>query len=168
MSYFDDRKKTVLQCDASEKGLGACLLQDGHLIVYASRSLTSSEIAYAQIEKGMLAIVFAMDRFDKYEYGRKVLVESDHKPLESICKNSLQSAPKQLQRMLLRLQRYNFEVQYNRGVEMYVADMLSQAYLPVKTRSSEQEGQVLGVIERTSTALEAESIDMLPFRKTCY
>ena len=42
LSYFDAKLPTVLQCDASEKGLGACLLEDGHPVVYASRSLTTS------------------------------------------------------------------------------------------------------------------------------
>ena len=84
-------------------GLGACLMQDGHPVAYASRSLTPTEVQYAQIEKELLAIVFAMEKFETYLYGRKVLVESDHKPLEAIFKKSLLSAPKRLQRMLLRL-----------------------------------------------------------------
>ena len=48
----------------------------------------------------MLAIVFGMERFEIYLYGRKVKVESDHKPRESILKKSLLSYPKRLQRMM--------------------------------------------------------------------
>ena len=70
-------------------GLGACLLQDTQLVAYASRSLTPTEVQYAQIEKEMLSIVFGMERFESYLYGRKVILESDHKPLESILKKSL-------------------------------------------------------------------------------
>ena len=55
-----------------------------------------------------------MEKFETYLYGRKVLVESDHKPLEAIFKKSLLNAAKMLQRMLLRLQRYDFEVSYKR------------------------------------------------------
>ncbi len=163
LRYFDNELPTVLQCDASEHGLGACLLQEGHPVVYASRSLTPTEVAYAQIEKEMLAIVFAMERFDRYVYGRKVLIESDHKPLESICKKGLPSAPKRLQRMLLRLQRYDFEVQYKRGAEMYLADTLSRASLPVKQQLQDHREQVLGVVERSPTERETESINMLQF-----
>ena len=68
----------VLQCDASMNGLGACLLQNNQPVAYASRSLTTTEVQYAQIEKEMLAIVFGMERFESYLYGRNVKVESDH------------------------------------------------------------------------------------------
>ena len=95
------------------------------------RALTSAETNYAQIEKELLAIVFACEKFDQYVYGRdNVHVQSDHKPLELIFKRPLVTAPKRLQRMLLRLQRYSLEVTYVRGSEMYIADTLSRAYIP--------------------------------------
>ena len=57
-------------------------------------------------------------------------VQSDHKPLEVIFKRPLVTAPKRLQRMLLLLQRYSLKVTYVRGSDMYIADMLSRAYIP--------------------------------------
>ena len=57
LRYFDPTKETVLQCDASDTGLGATLLQNGQPVAYASRSLTDTERNYAQIEKELLAIV---------------------------------------------------------------------------------------------------------------
>ena len=83
----------MIQCDASEKGLGAALLQEGQPIAFASRALTDTETRYAQIEKEMLAIVFAAEKFDQYTFGHSVTVQSDHKPLESILKKPLFSAP---------------------------------------------------------------------------
>ena len=65
--------------------------------------MTETETNYAQIETEMLAIVFAVERFEQYVYGCPVLVQADNKPLESIYKESLTSAPKLFQRMLLRL-----------------------------------------------------------------
>ena len=56
LSYYDPKEELVIQCDASQKGLGAALLQKGKPIAYASRSLTDTETRYAQIEKKMLAI----------------------------------------------------------------------------------------------------------------
>ena len=129
LKYFDPGAMPTLHFDASMHGLGACLMQDGHPVAYASRSLTATEVQYAQIEKELLVIVFGMEKFETYLYGRKVLVESDHKPLEAIFKKSLLNAPKRLQRMLLRLQRYEFEVSYKKGTSLLMADPLSRAYL---------------------------------------
>ena len=90
-----------------------------------------AETRYAQIEKELLAIVFACERFDSYIYGLEgIEVESDHKPLESIFLKPLHAAPQRLQRMLLRLQRYNLLIQYKKGKEMYLVYTLSRAPLP--------------------------------------
>ena len=103
-------------------------MQNGQPVAYASRSMTETETQYAQIEREMLAIVFAVERFQQCVYGRPVKVESDHKPLQSIFKKSLTSAPKRLQRMLLRLQKFDLDVLYKRGTEMVPADTLSRAH----------------------------------------
>ena len=58
LKYFDPHKPTKLSVDASSKGLGAVLLQDGHPIAYASTALMQTQQNYAQIEKEMLPIVF--------------------------------------------------------------------------------------------------------------
>jgi len=65
-------------------GLGACILQDGRPIAYASRSLVQTEEHYAQIDKELLAVVFGCERFSHYVYGRPVDVMSDNKPLVSV------------------------------------------------------------------------------------
>ena len=129
LKYFDPKADTELQCDASDKGLGACLMQNGQPVGYASRAMTSAEVNYAQIEKELLAIVFGLERFEQYVQGRLVKIETDHKPLECIFKKSLISAPKRLQRMMLRLQKYDLKVTYKKGSEMYLADTLSRAFV---------------------------------------
>lgn len=134
LRYFDSNEETTLQCDASSTGLGATLLQRGQPVTYASRALTPTEQHYAQIKKELLAVVFGMERFNQYTYGRKVFVESDHKPLEIIHKKPLISAPKRLQRMFLRLQKYDLEITYKPGKEMYVADALSRAHTKRQTK----------------------------------
>ncbi|PFX11501.1 Retrovirus-related Pol polyprotein [Stylophora pistillata] len=108
LRYYNFKEEVTLQCDASQSGLGATLMQQGQPVAYASRAPTPAETRYAQIEKELLAIVFACDRFDAYIYGRhQVTVETDHKPLEPIFSKPLASAPQRLQRMLMRLQKYN-------------------------------------------------------------
>jgi len=63
LTYFDVTKPITVQCDSSEKRMGAVLLQDGRPVVYASRALRDTETKYAQIEKEMLAILWSLERF---------------------------------------------------------------------------------------------------------
>lgn len=100
---------------------------------YSKESLlhmqAETEQRYTQIEKEMLAIVFSLEKFHQYTYGRRTEIHTDHKPLEAIVKKLLAKAPKCLQGMLLRTQKYNIDVVYIQGKHMYIADMLSWSYL---------------------------------------
>ena len=122
------RKEVTLQSDASESGLGFALLQEGQPIAFGARGLTMAEKKCVQIEKEMLAIVAGCKKFDQYIYGHAVTIETDHKPLVTISSKPIYNAPKRLQRMLLRLQRYDLVIIYKKGTEMYLADALSRAY----------------------------------------
>ena len=115
--------------DPSKSGLRACIPRDGHPIADASRSLIQAEKHHAQIEKELLAVVFGCERFNHYVYGRPVDVMSDHKPLVSITKKPLVSSSQTLQRLILRLQRYEVNITYVPGKYMHVADTLSRAHL---------------------------------------
>ncbi|XP_054769307.2 uncharacterized protein K02A2.6-like [Lytechinus pictus] len=126
LTYFDPSKPTTIQVDASTRGLGAALLQEGKPVAFASKALTDTESRYANIEREMLAVVFGCTRFHTYVYGAKFTVESDHKPLESIHRKNLANAPPRLQRMLLRLQPYDFNLVYKPGREVALADGLSR------------------------------------------
>ncbi len=138
LRFFDSKVQVTLQCDASMAGLGAALLQNGQPVAYASRALTDTETRYAQIEKELLAVVYGMEKFHQFTYGRPVDVQSDHKPLETIVRKPLQSAPKRLQRMLLRLQCYDINLTYRPGNQMELADTLSRAPLPGVLADAEQ------------------------------
>ena len=85
-----------------------------------------------------MAQVFGVERNHSL-YGRKVILWSDHKPLETISKKPSPTAPKRLQRLLLRLQQYDVEIRYKPGPEMYLADTLSRAYLPTADRFPAEE-----------------------------
>ena len=126
LAYFDPSKEITLQVDASLKGLGAALTQEGKPVAFASKALTEVESRYANIERELLAVVYACERFHTYLYGHQFTVESDHKPLESIHLKHLTSAPPRLQRMLLRLQPYDLKIKYRPGKKMKLADALSR------------------------------------------
>jgi len=129
LQYYDVDQPVTIQTDASQSGLGSCLLQQGRPVAYASRALTSAEQNYSQIEKETLAICFACTKFHQYIYGKTVTVHTDHKPLEIIMKKPIAKAAPRLQRMMLQLQRYQLSVTFVPGKYMYVADTLSRAYV---------------------------------------
>ena len=63
LSYFDPHKESKLQVDASSRGIGAVLLQDGKPISFSSKSLSDCEQRYANIEREMLAVVYGCEKF---------------------------------------------------------------------------------------------------------
>lgn len=127
LKYFDATRPVTVTVDASMKGLGAAILQENGVVAYASRALTSAEQRYAQIEKEMLAVVFGCERFHKLLYGKSnVTIETDHKPLEAIMKKPIHTAPMRIQKMMLRLQPYEFNLIYIKGKEIGLADCLSR------------------------------------------
>jgi len=129
LHYFDSSAISTIQADASQAGLGACLLQKGKPIAYASRALSPAETNYAQIEKELLAVLFACSKFHQYIYGFHTKIQSDHKPLEVIMLKPLHKVSPRLQQMLLRLQKYDLALKFKKGKELFVADTLSRAYL---------------------------------------
>ena len=93
LAYFDTNAPVTIQSDASNLGLGGCIMQHGRPVAYASRPLTDAEHHKSAMEKELLAAVFLMTKFDQMTYGRHVTVHSDHKPLASILKKPLSKAP---------------------------------------------------------------------------
>ena len=86
LAFFDVLKEGVIQVDSSKHGICAVLLQEGRPVEYASRALTSSERNWTQIEKEALSVLFGLERFDQYTYGRPVKVQNDHKPVAAILR----------------------------------------------------------------------------------
>ena len=124
--YFDRKAEHVIQTDASMKGLGAVLLQEGKPVIYVSRTLTPAEERYSNIERELLGVVFTMERLHSYVFGEPVRVQTNHKPLEMIWKKSIATASPRLQRLRLRLARYEIQVEYICGKDNSIADALSR------------------------------------------
>ncbi|PIK42442.1 hypothetical protein BSL78_20701, partial [Apostichopus japonicus] len=124
-------------------------MQQGQPVTFSSRALTTAETRYSQIEKELLALIFGLERNHQFTYGRKIKLWTDHKPLVSISKKQITTAPKRLQRLLLRLVQYDVDIVYKPGKEMYLADTLSRAFLQNE--------------ERSAVEVETESVNIIDF-----
>ena len=153
MRYYAQDEPIILSCDASSYGLGSVILQSGQPVAYGSKSLTNTERAYAQIEKELLAIVFGCRKFHYLLYGRSFEVETDHLPLLRIFEKPLSQIPLRLQKMILKLQPYNFKLVSKSGKEIPVADALSRA--PI---NDELPGLVDDMADLQVCALEVRTI----------
>ena len=87
LALYDPNAETTISTDASSYGLGPILLQkledQWHPVAYASRSMTDAESRYTQIEKETLAVTWACERFATYIQGKTIILETDHKPLNT-------------------------------------------------------------------------------------
>lgn len=126
LGYYDVNDEIKLSVDASSKSLGVCMMQCGRPIGYASKSMNAAQQNYPQIEKEALAIRFGCTKFREYIYGKKLEIETDHKPLETIFKKPIQNTPTRLQRILWDVVQYAPSVKYIKGSQIPIADALSR------------------------------------------
>lgn len=163
LANFDINKEITIQADASQYGLGCCLMQNGKPVSFASRSLTKSEENLAQIEKELLSIVFATQKFHSYIYGQKINVITDHKPLIRILNKKISEIPStRLQRMRIKLLKYQIEISYKPGKEMHIADLLSRSFL---NETTVDDKWLLEVVHTIDTGLKITNDKNEEFKK---
>lgn len=129
LQYPDFNKDFYLTCDASNFGIGAVLSQKNdegldQPIAFISRSLNKCERNYSTTEKECLAILWSITEFRNYLYGRPFIILSDHRPL--VWLDSVKDPGARLLRWRLKLNDYDYRIQYIEGKLNYVADELSR------------------------------------------
>lgn len=92
---------------------------------------------------------------------KKTTVFTDHKPLENLFNKPLHSVPARIQRMMLKIQKYDIEVKYKPGKEMVIADALSRAYLEKSTDEIDEDEELYNLENELICEIKAT----LPFSR---
>ena len=121
MNYYDFNNYTEVIVDGSPFDLGAMLVQKdkandvSKVVAYASRSLSDVKQRYSQIKRETLEMEWAVKYFHLYLFGRPFTLITDHKPLESILNKPKSKLAARIERWLMRLHSYAYNVKYRPG-----------------------------------------------------
>ena len=141
---FQPRFTLLLMCDASSYGVGAVLahrMPDGseRPIGYVSRSLTSSQRNYSQLEREALALVFGVQHFHSYLFGHHFELVTDHQPLLALLhehRPTSSQASARVRCWSLLLSAYEYSITFRRTQAHQNADALSRLPLPETQKES--------------------------------
>ena len=145
MAYFDPSKDTELWVDASPVGLAAILCQENKIVAYASCALSPVEQRYSQTERECLSIVYGVEHFHLFLFGKSFTLVTDHRPLAAIFGTQTKPKAKQqslrLERWRLRLATYDFKVVYRKG-DLMISDYMSRHPFKAYTNHNSTEDYV--------------------------
>jgi hypothetical protein len=117
-------KTFVVETDASGVGIGAVLMQEGHPIAFVSKALGPRQLALSTYERKLLAIVYAVAKWKHYLCGRWFLIIIDHSSLKFLLDQKTTHVAQQV--WLTKLLGFDYEIEYRRGKDNLVADVISR------------------------------------------
>ena len=160
----DVQKSFSVYCDASRQGLGCVLMQEGHVVAYASRQLRKHEVNYPTHDLELAAVVHALKIWRHYLIGKKTEIYTDHKSLKYIF--TQQDLNLRQHRWLELIKDYDLNINYHPGKANVVADALSRKSYCNVLELQEQRPELyeefaklnLGFVSNTeAVAMEVES-----------
>ncbi|GMJ08032.1 hypothetical protein HRI_004472400 [Hibiscus trionum] len=120
----DFSEEFSVETDASEKGVGAVLVQKGKPLAFFSRGLGVRHQGLSVYEKEMLAALMAVKKWSAYLVGRHFKIKTDHQSLRFLAEN--QAITPAQQKWMVKMLGYDYEVVYKKGSSNVVADSLSR------------------------------------------
>ena len=126
-------------------------------MAYASWAMSDTGQHYSQIEKEVLGLVWACEKFSNYIIGRPIYLETDHKPLVLLLsKTYLDRLPPRIVRFHLCLMQFNYTISHVPGKMLYTADTVSRALVDAADKTAlidaETEMFVQAVISQLRTS----------------
>lgn len=120
----DFSKQFVVETDASDKGIGAVLMQQGHPIAFISKALGVKSQMLSTYEKEFMAILLAVNKWRSYLQHAEFVIQTDHKSLTHL--NEQQLGTSMQQKAFVKLMGLQYVIKYKKGAENQVADALSR------------------------------------------
>jgi hypothetical protein len=126
LALLDFTMTFVLECDASGKGIGVVLTEEGRPLAFTSRQLFERNLGKSIYEKEMLVIMHGVDLWCPYLLGKFFQIKTNHQSLKYFLEQRISSPEKQ--KWVTKLFVYDYEIIYRKGKENVVADALSCKY----------------------------------------
>lgn len=146
LRFYDPARPIKISSDVSQSGLFCCRSTTTTGNQWNMHIVQWLTLRPTEIEKELLSITYACERFHQFVSGQVITVETDHKPLILLFQKPLNECPLKVQRMMIKLQRYALNVAYTPGKMMYT---LSRA-------STKADKEVRVYVEMITTALKME------------
>ena len=165
LRYFDCKKKTFIFTDAHITGLSALLAQGDSVeeakpVAVASRTTTSAETRYSQIDLEAMSVDFGLRRFRNYVVGApgSVTVVTDHQPLKPIFENNRPGSIR-TERIKLRHQDINYKLEYQKG-KLNQADFLSRHAQSGDNAREQKDDELSNLLYLLHTTPATDCMDM--------